>query len=322
MPPRRSARVAELRDPSHNALPPLPLELVWLTFSLVPVDQRLLLNAVCRSWRAALREASLWRELDFSPASGVTRRVTREMIYAAVRYARGQLRLLDLRGAMRAEVPFEAILDLARENAATLTTLRVKWSAEEQLGYELLLGVYDVDALLAAAPRLTTLECGVRGLQEQMIPLLLTEPPYAALRMTDAFYEQRWENRNDAVDVQPLLEAVAVHNGLRGLTLFHVPVSSPQLEAIVDVAIRLQLSELALYACSLTPAHLPALTRLLTGCPSLESFCIANFGRPIVTGDGVPAFCAALRASSIKHLSGLRAFGSHCLMASQSWRRS
>jgi len=104
MPPRRSARVAELRDPSHNALPPLPLELVWLVFALVPVDQRLLLNAVCRSWRAALREASLWRELDFSLFSGVTRRVTRGIINAAVRYARGQLRLLDVRDAKRADV--------------------------------------------------------------------------------------------------------------------------------------------------------------------------------------------------------------------------
>jgi hypothetical protein len=117
MPPRRSARVAELRDPSHNALPPLPLELVWLVFALVPVDQRLLLNAVCRSWRAALREASLWRELDFSLAGGVTRRVTREMINAAARYARGQLRLLDLRDAERADVTCFMLSDLVRRNA-------------------------------------------------------------------------------------------------------------------------------------------------------------------------------------------------------------
>jgi hypothetical protein len=46
MPPRRSARVAELRDPSHNAVPPLPLELVWLVFAWLPVDQRLLLDAL------------------------------------------------------------------------------------------------------------------------------------------------------------------------------------------------------------------------------------------------------------------------------------
>ena len=109
MPPRRSARVAERRDPSHNALPPLPLELVWLVFAWLPVDERLLLNAVCRSWRAALREPSVWRKLDFSCS---TRLVTREMIHAALRCARGQLRVLDL---SETQLPFEALLEIARE---------------------------------------------------------------------------------------------------------------------------------------------------------------------------------------------------------------
>jgi hypothetical protein len=271
MPPRRSARVAELRDPAHYALPPLPLELVWLVFILLPVDQRLLLSAVCRSWRAAVREASLWRELDFSLAGGVTRRVTGGMINAAVRYARGQLRLLDMRDAEREDVPFAAILDLARENAGSLATLRVKWSAEEQLYRDDLL-INEVDALLAAAPRLTTLECRVRGKPEQMLALLRKEPPYTGLRLTHAHCEQNLENRVNAVDLQPLFEAVAVHNGLCGLSFFGIPLSVQQLDAIMDVAIRLQLSVLIFLFCRLTPVHLPVLTRLLTGCPSLEFF--------------------------------------------------
>jgi hypothetical protein len=152
------------------------------------VDQRLLLSAVCRSWHAALREVSLWRELDFSLAGGVTRRVTRSMINAAVRYARGQLRLLDVRGAKKADVPFKAILDLARENADSLTTLRVVWSTDEPFnGDHLLKKITDVDALLAAAPRLTTIECEARC-------------------------EQSRDNRDDAVDLQPLLEAAALHS--------------------------------------------------------------------------------------------------------------
>jgi hypothetical protein len=56
-----------------------------------------------------------------------------------------------------------------------------------------------------------------------------------------------------------------------------------------------------------TPAHLPALTRLLTDCPSLKSFEMSNFlalnGEPLFFGDSLPAFCAALQASSIKHLT-------------------
>jgi hypothetical protein len=58
----------------------------------------------------------------------------------------------------------------------------------------------------------------------------------------------------------------------------------------VDVAIRLQLPELGFYYCSLTPAHLPAFTRLLTGCRALESFVVHNGGVRLISGDGVPAF--------------------------------
>jgi hypothetical protein len=76
-----------------------------------------------------------------------------------------------------------------------------------------------------------------------------------------------------------------------------------QLEATVDVAIRLQLSELGFYDCCRTPDHLPALTRLLTDCRLMESFALSNEMRPLVSGNGVPAFCAALRASSITPVS-------------------
>ena len=134
-----------------------------------------------------------------------------------------------------------------------------------------------------------------------MLPLLRKEPPYAALRLTHARCEQ--SNRdNPVVDLQLLLQAVGSHNGILGLSFHRTPSTVQQLEALVDAVIRLQLSELRFYDCSLTPAHLPALTRLLTGCPSLESLFVFNGERQLVTGDGVPAFCAALQASSLKHL--------------------
>jgi hypothetical protein len=138
--------------PSFDLAELLPRELVWLVFACLPVDQRLLLNAVCRSWRAALREASLWRELDFSLAGGVTRRVTWRMINAAVRYARGQLRLLDVRGANYWDVPFEAILDLARENAASLATLRISYFTESPADKSRWLQIPEVAAGCCAPP--------------------------------------------------------------------------------------------------------------------------------------------------------------------------
>jgi hypothetical protein len=95
---------------------------------------------------------------------------------------------------------------------------------------------------------------------------------------------------------------VALHGGICGLSFSCIHLTVQQLEAAVDVAIRLQLSELEFETCHLTPAHLPALTRLITGCPFLETCKVGNNGQPLVFGDGVPAFCAALRGSPLKHL--------------------
>ena len=193
-------------------------------------------------------------------------------------------------------VPFRAILDLVRENAASLATMRVQFSTDVSQNEDRLL-LTDVDQLLTAAPRLSLLECGVCSSAERMLPLLRKEPPYAALRLTHACFGHTMFNA-DAVDMQSLLEAVASHAGLRGLTFVCSPVTVLQLEATVDVAIRLQLTRLDLVCCSLTPANLPALTRLLASCPFLDSIFLSNDGQPLIVGAGVPAFCAALRGSS------------------------
>jgi len=66
-------RLLSDKDPSHNLVELLPRDASWLVFSFLHVDQRLLLNDVCRSWRAALCEPSIWRELDFSRALSPSR---------------------------------------------------------------------------------------------------------------------------------------------------------------------------------------------------------------------------------------------------------
>ncbi len=86
MPPQRSARVADApaRDAAARnarivaaaqraapALAPLPLALVLHILSLLPVDCRLRCAEVCRAWRAALEERSLWLRLDLT-VSGVS----------------------------------------------------------------------------------------------------------------------------------------------------------------------------------------------------------------------------------------------------------
>jgi len=200
-------------------------------------------------------------------------------------------------------MPFEAVLDVARDNAGSLVTLRVTWRTLHPPFVSRLLSIIEVDALLAAAPRLMTLECEVQGIPEQMLPLLRKEPPYAALCLSYARCQQSGDNMGNAVDVQPLLEAIAAHDGIRGLDFAHIPFTVQQLEATVDVAVQMRHSVLKLICCSLTTAHLPALTRLLTDCRSLECFFVSESGQPLIVGEGAPAFCAALRASSLTDVS-------------------
>jgi hypothetical protein len=79
--------------------PSLPLALALVIFfALLPVDQRMLRCAeVCRAWRDALAERSLWTLLDLSKASGgLARPATDALLRAAAARAGGQLQFLDV----------------------------------------------------------------------------------------------------------------------------------------------------------------------------------------------------------------------------------
>jgi len=68
MPPRRSARQAELvlaRAP-QPPFAPLPHDLAALIFRLIPADTRLRCREVASGWRDALEDHRLWAELDLS----------------------------------------------------------------------------------------------------------------------------------------------------------------------------------------------------------------------------------------------------------------
>jgi hypothetical protein len=292
-------------DPlAYEALPQMNLELVWLVFTFLPVDQRLLLNTVCRAWRAAMREPSIWRKLNFY---GTKRRVTLEMIHAALRYARGQLRILSASNVHEDSVPFEAVLELVRANAGSLEKLGVALSTKDSLdGRTKLLSIPQVDALLAAAPGLKLLQVGVFGASSLFLPLLTKEPPYGALELTHVSFDEEWrQNVDDAVDLQlqPLLEALTSHEYLHHITIAHAALTVHQLETIVEAALREKLTTLRLFDCRLSVEHLAVITRLLKDCSSLHSFVVENAGRPVFVGEGMPAFCAALRASKLESLS-------------------
>jgi hypothetical protein len=264
-------------------------------FSFVPVRQRLLLNAVCRGWRAAVAEPSLWRVADLTPSY----RYSFALIDAVLRSSRGQLRLLDLSTSYPS---IAQILGFVRR-APLLATLKLATDSASKIK------VADVDALLAAAPRLELLACSVRGSPEQMLSLLKRTPPYAALCVIDALVDAREvevdsdDEEEVEVDAWAIAEAVASHEGLLTLTITDLPLTTAQLEAFVTAGVARQLTRLRFIFCGLTPAHLPQLTLALTVLP-LVTFSVTNAdtGLPVVRGLAVPAFCTALRASRLTYL--------------------
>jgi hypothetical protein len=163
-----------------------------------------------------------------------------------------------------------------------------------------------VEELLAAAPLLRVLECNVNldSGNEALtpVPRLLVEPQFASVCLRslakNAFDTQ--------LDVPAVVARLALHASLTCLDLHRVQLDSqPALDAVVDFAIS-QLQRLQLWDCRLSPASLPALTRLLeSGCGSaggsLTELDISNVNPPL-EGAGMPAFCAALRASRLVKL--------------------
>jgi hypothetical protein len=189
----RSARIVAAAQHAAPALAPLPYALVLHILSLLPVDCRLLCAGVCRSWRAALEERSLWQRLDLT-ACGVSpkRLVTDALLHAAAARARGELVALDLRGCTH--LKFDALLAAVTANGS-LQELRI-------CGHDGLrtyaLGVHALEALLRAAPRLSVCEADV--VCRELAParrLLHNEPPFASSGFMGPAWTRRqcWRSR-------------------------------------------------------------------------------------------------------------------------------
>jgi hypothetical protein len=173
----RSARIVAAAQHAAPALAPLPLALVLHILSLLPVDCRLLCVGVCRSWRAALEERSLWIRLDLS-ASGVSpnRVVTNALLHAAAARARGELVALDLRGCTH--VKFDALLAAVTANGALREVrTRILWSPVHERSMPLEIDA--LEALLRAAPRLAVCDADVECHELALAHCLLrNEPPF------------------------------------------------------------------------------------------------------------------------------------------------
>ena len=201
MPPRRSARLAELANP-HFQLP-FPPNVVALLFSLLPLDTRLRAREVCRGWRFFLEDASFWTHVDLSEGCGVvdTRfpsfpcapclstlasdsRVAPALLRAACVRAKGNLQSVDLSALNYAGAELFVRQWLDSASAADKASLRVLMTPFTGLDVE------QVTALCRALPLCRVRSCVMCDAVEAL-PLLRREPPFALLTIDRLVFVHR-----------------------------------------------------------------------------------------------------------------------------------
>jgi hypothetical protein len=270
----------------------LPLALLLVIFALLPLDQRMRCAEVCRAWRDALLERSLWLVLDLSEASGgLARPASQGLLRAAAARAGGQLHTLNV-----AECPGitqEALLAVLTANAGALRELRA-WRP----GF-ILLALARAESLLRAAPQLRVFDADVAcDSVADARRMLCNEGAWAPLRLRKL--RVTFNVRAEAA-VFSLVADAATHISLVSLFVIGAPLHTPAaLDAVVAAALANRFSELTLFNCRLSPASAPALARLLGG-GALQSLRIANGNVPLLDAAAAAVLGDALRANCTLH---------------------
>ena len=312
----RGRKAAATHASPDTVLSPLPPWFVRAVFLLLPADRRLRCCKVNRAWRALLSETSFWMHIDLSTSSGCAY-FSEALLRAAVAKAGGQLRSLDITGRLQTafivdleqSIQFDALNAAVVSNAASLTELRVfsLWNGVE---------MEDVRAVLTAAPSLQHFELGIlccQDVQEARL-MLRNEAPFGALRLRYIHIHDTTGWTGGQAAVASFCSDLRRHVSLEALGLARAPVNAAEaMGALVDACISLRLRILHLIHCDLTPAVVPALTRLVTA-GALREIEIADIGRDnFFTDEGeTQRFCAAVRASSINKID---MFGFHACAA-------
>lgn len=299
MPPSSGAL---LMAPQHGVceMAVLPQALLGHILSLLPVDERLRASEVCPAWYALLAcDKRLWARLDFCalPAR-FTLSASNALLRAAAKRAGGQLQALDTRDCLH--ITDAAVLEVVAANAGSLRELAVGQFAD--LGSIFALDMGKVDALLAAAPQLQTLHVSVKcGSIAEARRVLRGEGSFAPLRVRHITIEAQGADTEAAVHA--LAADLAVHASLTGVTLVGLPLNgAAALDAIVGAVLTRRLADVTFENCSLAPASIPALARLLRG-GALTSLSINGHGAPLLDVASAPMLADALRASALDSLA-------------------
>jgi hypothetical protein len=303
MPPRRSTDAAgaasQERAPA-TTFTDLPHAVLLKILALLPVDVRLRCAEACRAWRAALSDRSLWTRLDFSPAGGVLCRhgPEAEMMFhtAVARCGFGHLRALDVScfPALRPQL----LTAVARVNARSLEVLRVCHGLDFQDERDSPLMFEEAETLLREAPQLRSVEVEAVGSGdlETALSMLQRTPPFAALRLRGLRFQ--FAPEADDNSVTELASAVSASATITELFLDNAPLRTPLASAaVVDAALARLLTRVSLIHCSLCPASVPALARLLRS-GSLRSLETWNHQEQLLDPPAATLLAGALRANA------------------------
>ena len=277
-------------DPAA-ALWPLPHAVVLRIFAFVPLPTRLRGREVCRAWRAALEERSLWTRLDLRLGSMGTvgmrepSRAYGTLLRAALARALGELVALD--AADNAIIPAADVIYAAAANAGALRELRYGGELDGS----------QVAAVLHAAPLLQVFEAAAKCDDIALAHQWLSKeaPLFAPLRI------RKLELLLYAVseaDVLVLAAGLTAHTSLQELSLSGIDLSSAvTIGAVVDAVVMRQIQSLNLVLCKVGPASAPALATLL-GAGALKELALFDPRSAVFDASLAGALGAALRANS------------------------
>ncbi len=272
-------------------------------FAMLPPDARARAALVCRDWRAAVAERSLWTRLALSPSpkcDGVVAAPLHVTLRGAAARAPGQLVALVLENCNA--LTQHARLEVVRANAGTLRELRCVGDE-----YEDHLSAGDVEALAHAAPQLQLFAVDLSASVADATRLLRNDAPFRALRVRDLLITEvdadTWYNVHaddtDAEDVDEegllsLAAAMTTHASLKRIDLKKISLNSPAvLGAVCAAALACRLRTLKLERCGLSPASVPALARLIRD-GSLTYICIYNYGKQLLDEPGAAQLADAI----------------------------
>jgi hypothetical protein len=278
----------------------LPHLLVVRVLAALPADARLRCAEVCKAWRAAVSDRSLWRRVDLSPEGGVTHPVTDALLQAVSARAGGHMQALVL--SLTENTCEDVFVAVLQANSSKLHEL-------DLAPFEVVqpLFVSFVERVLDAAPQLQVLRCNVTAPVRQAVRLLRNETPFGPLRVCflnvakdegDEGAEEAEEERVDDADLLALAADMRQHASLEGVELEDVPLDTPAvLDAFVNAWLVRGLSMLGLVRCCLSPASAPALARLLGG-GALKTLNIVDGGAQLLDAPAAALLAGALRANT------------------------